>query len=60
MKCIIKWSVCLSFICRDSKVFNVVSSCHMADVPSLSDFIPKPMKISASLVTTASVISAQS
>ena len=41
-------------------MFNVVSSCHVADVPSVSDFVPKPMKISTSLVTTASVISAHS
>jgi hypothetical protein len=50
----------LSFIYRDSKVFNVVSSCHAADVPSVSDFVPKPTKISTSLVRTASVTSAHS
>ena len=26
-----------------TQVFNVVSSCHAADVPSVSDFIPNPM-----------------
>lgn len=41
-------------------MFNVVSSCHAADVPSISDFVPKPMKLSASLVTTASIFSAHS
>jgi len=50
----------LSFIYRDSKVFNVVSSYHAANVPSVRDFVPKLIKISTSLVTTASVISAHS
>jgi hypothetical protein len=57
---IIKCSICLRFIYRDSRVFNVVSSYHTADVPSVSDSISKPMKISASLVTTDSVIKAHS
>jgi hypothetical protein len=34
-------------------MFNEVSSCHTADVPSLSDFLPNPM--SASMVANASV-----
>jgi hypothetical protein len=38
-----KCSVCLSFICRYSRVFYVVSSRHAADVPSVSDFVPNPM-----------------
>jgi hypothetical protein len=40
---ITKCSVCLSFIHRYSQVFNVVSLCHSAVVPSLSDFVPNPM-----------------
>ena len=33
-------SVCLCVIHRYSQLFNVVTSCHMADVPSVSIFIP--------------------
>ena len=40
---ITKCSVCLNFICRNSQVLNVVSSCHAADVPFVSDFVPHPM-----------------
>jgi hypothetical protein len=40
-----KCSICLSFICRYSRVFNVGSSCHAADVPSVSDFVPNPMNL---------------
>ena len=40
---ITKCSTYLSFISRYSQVFNVVSSCHAADVPSVSDFVPNPM-----------------
>ena len=39
----IKYSVCFSFIYRYSQLFNVVSSCHTADVTSVSDFVPNPM-----------------
>jgi len=40
---ITKCSIYLNFICKYSQVFNVVSSCHVVDVPSVSDFVPKPM-----------------
>ena len=36
-------NVCLSFIYRYAQMFNVVSSCHAADVPSVSNFIANPM-----------------
>jgi len=40
---ITKCGVCLSVIYRYSQLFNVVSSFHAADVPSVSDFVPNPM-----------------
>jgi hypothetical protein len=40
---ITKCTKCLNFIYRHSQVFNVVSSYHAADVPSLSDFNPNSM-----------------
>jgi len=40
---ITKCRACLSFIYRYSQAFNVVSSCHAANVPSVSDFVPNPM-----------------
>jgi hypothetical protein len=39
---ITKFSIFLSFIYRYSQMFSEVSSCHAADVPSLSDFVPNP------------------
>jgi hypothetical protein len=32
----------LIFICRYLYVYNVVSSCHAADVIAVSDFVPNP------------------
>jgi len=37
---ITKWSICVSTIYRYSQLFNVVFSCHAADVPSVSDSCP--------------------
>jgi hypothetical protein len=53
-----KCSLFLSFIYTYSQVFNMVSSCHVADVPFLSDFFQNP--INHVQVATASVISARS
>jgi hypothetical protein len=39
-------------------MFNVVYSFHTADVESVSDFVPDPIIMSASMVATASVIRA--
>jgi len=39
---ITKCSIYLNFIHRYSQLFVVVSSCHGADVPSVSDFVPNP------------------
>jgi hypothetical protein len=40
---ITKFRIYLSFIYRYSQVFNVVSSCHVVDVPSVNYFVPNPM-----------------
>jgi len=53
-----KSSICLSFIHRYSQVFSLVSLCHAADVPSVSDFVPNPMNHVRITVATASVIHA--
>ena len=42
MTYITKCNVFLIFIYRYTQLFNVVSSCHTADVPSVSNFIPNP------------------
>ena len=48
--------MCLSFIYRYSQVFNVVSTCHAADVPPVIDFFQK----SAFMLATAAVINSHS
>jgi hypothetical protein len=55
-----KCSICLSFIHTYSQVFNMVSSCQAADVPSVSDFVPDSMVTSASMVAATSSIRARS
>jgi len=55
-----KCSICLGFIYRYSQLFNVVSSCHSADVPSVSDFVPNPMNHARFNGCTDSVICASS
>jgi hypothetical protein len=55
MTYITKCSVCLSYIYRYSQVFSVVSLCHAADVPSVSDFVPNPMTHIHTYGRTASV-----
>ena len=41
--CYLSQKTMLNFIHRYSQVFSVVCLCHMADVPSVSDFIPNRM-----------------
>ena len=46
-------------IYRYSQVFNAVSSCHAADVPSVSDLIPNSMNHVHTMFATVSVIRAR-
>jgi hypothetical protein len=57
---ITKFSICLSFIYRYSQTFNVVSSCHAADVPSVRDFVSNSRNHVRIMVATAFVIRARS
>ena len=57
---ITKCNICLSFIYRYSQVFIMVSSCHVADVPTVEISSKILWIMSTSMVATASVIRAHS
>ena len=51
--------MCLSVIYRYSQVSNAVFSCHAADAPSVSEFIPNSMNHVHTMLVTVSVIRAR-